>query len=440
MKRIEAAAPLQPQDETYDAIIIGAGPAGATAAIRLAAAGWSVAIVEKRAFPRRKVCGECVAATNLPLLDAMGVGEAFREMAGPPLNRVGLFVGSHALVAPLPPLPAEHTRWGRALGREHLDTLLLDRAREVGATVWQPWTVREHCKVEGLHCCTLGRPGTADQHRLKAAVLIRAHGSWEPEPRNETEPARPPPIMRRRARPLEGDLLAFKGSYRGAAIEPGLLPVLTFPGGYGGMVLGDHGVTTLAFCIRRRALAALREQSSADQAALAALEHVARSCAGVRRALAGAQQVGRWLAVGPLQTGIRQPWRPDQSFAIGNAAGEAHPILGEGISMAMQSAWLLCDALIAERQRPDCAPKIAADWAAVGTDYADRWRAQFAQRIRFAAVCAHLAMRPGSAGPLLALLQRWPTLLTHGARMAGKVRPLAIAAPAAIPHTNGVYG
>ncbi|MEO8808750.1 MAG: FAD-dependent oxidoreductase, partial [Rhodanobacter sp.] len=49
----------------YDAIIVGAGPAGSTAAILLAKAGWSVALVEKHAYPRRKVCGECIAATNL---------------------------------------------------------------------------------------------------------------------------------------------------------------------------------------------------------------------------------------------------------------------------------------------------------------------------------------------------------------------------------------
>ena len=41
----------------FDAIIIGAGVAGSTAAILLARAGWSVALVEKQHFPRRKVCG-----------------------------------------------------------------------------------------------------------------------------------------------------------------------------------------------------------------------------------------------------------------------------------------------------------------------------------------------------------------------------------------------
>ena len=45
--------------------IVGAGPAGSAAAILLARAGWSVALVERQRFPRRKVCGECIAASNL---------------------------------------------------------------------------------------------------------------------------------------------------------------------------------------------------------------------------------------------------------------------------------------------------------------------------------------------------------------------------------------
>ena len=50
----------------FDAVIVGAGPAGSTAAILLARAGWRVALVERQTFPRRKVCGECIAASNLP--------------------------------------------------------------------------------------------------------------------------------------------------------------------------------------------------------------------------------------------------------------------------------------------------------------------------------------------------------------------------------------
>ena len=65
---------------SFDAIVIGGGPAGSTAALLLARAGWSVALVERMAFPRRKVCGEFLSATNLPLLAELGVAAAFTEL------------------------------------------------------------------------------------------------------------------------------------------------------------------------------------------------------------------------------------------------------------------------------------------------------------------------------------------------------------------------
>lgn len=406
----------------FDAIIIGAGPAGSTAAIRLAAAGWSVAIVEKREFPRRKVCGECIAASNLPLLHALGIGEEFDALAGPELQRVGLLVGSRSIVAPLPPMADTRHRWGRALGREHLDTLLLARAAAVGVNVFQPWSVKQHDVDGELQHCTLARAGEDDIH-LQAPVLIHAHGSWEPVPRDGQHPAsaRKPPHR-------DGDLLAFKSTWRHAQIEPGLLPVLAFPGGYGGMVLGDHGLTTLAFCIRRDALARSRASHAGSSAAEAAFAHVRSACGGVGETLDGAELAGTWLAVGPLQPGIREPVPGTGQFAIGNAAGEAHPILGEGMSMAIQSGWLLSDQLIAHRVRMPSLRGQQTDWSLLGSAYTRAWRMNFAPRLRFAAVCAHLAMRPQAAAPLLPLLQRWPGLLTRGARIAGKVRQSAVPA------------
>ncbi len=393
----------------YDAIIVGGGPAGSTAAILLAQAGWSVALIEKQTFPRRKVCGECIAATNLPLLHALGIGAAFDAMAGPEIREVGLFAGAARLSAALPEFSSAHP-WGRALGREHLDTLLIARAAEVGATILQPYTVKHIVRDGALHVChAMDADNTATL--LRSPVLIAAHGSWEPDPSLETN-----------HRTQRGsDLFAFKANFRNAQLAPGLLPVLAFPGGYGGIVLGDHGRTTLAFCIRRDALRESRVRHPARKAALAALAHVEANCAGVRDVLHGAELEAPWLSIGPIRPGIRAPSRGDGSFAIGNVAGEAHPILGEGMSMAIQSAWLLCEQLIArgDELRGD---KSSAAIAETGRDYAEDWKRAFAPRIRLAAVFAHLAMRPGISRPLLPLLQRWPSLLTTGARLGSKVR------------------
>src|SRR5262245_23043750 len=126
--------PMAIDDELrYDAIVVGGGPAGATAGIALARAGWRVAVVERKAFPRSKVCGEFISATSWPLLDALGVSDALAKEAGPDVRRVGLFAGAAMLSAPMP-RPRDAMRpWGRALSRERLDSILLARAAGAGA-------------------------------------------------------------------------------------------------------------------------------------------------------------------------------------------------------------------------------------------------------------------------------------------------------------------
>ncbi len=121
----------------FDAIVIGAGPAGSATAIRMARAGRRVALVERAAFPRRKVCGEFMSATNLGLLDEIGIGSVWRAAAGPEIRRIGLFARERLVTAAMP--PSVSGGYGRALGRDRLDLLLSACARDAGATLFQPW-------------------------------------------------------------------------------------------------------------------------------------------------------------------------------------------------------------------------------------------------------------------------------------------------------------
>lgn len=394
----------------FDAIVLGAGPAGSCAAILLAQAGWSVALVEKQAFPRRKVCGECIAAGNLALLEALGVGAAFAAEAGPPLSRVALWEGQRAIEADLPPLPPPAPPWGRAFARERLDTLLVERARALGATMLQPWLAGAVTGKPGAFTCQVRCVESGAGASLVAPVLIDARGSWGL--------AAGPKRARRGA-----DLLAFKANFRDTSLEPGLLPVLALEGGYGGMVVAGQGVATLACCIRRDRLEACRKAAPGVAAGEAVEAWLTARCAGVGRALAGARRAGGWLAAGPIAPGIRQPRRGGATFLVGNAAGEAHPLIGEGIGMALQSSWLLCR-LLAPHRAALAAGDAPALQAGLASAYALSWHRQFAPRIRLAALLAQMAMRPGLASPLWPLLRQAPHLLTQAARRSGKASPV----------------
>ncbi|MDQ6628730.1 MAG: FAD-dependent oxidoreductase [Pseudomonadota bacterium] len=397
----------------FDAVVVGAGPAGSSTAILLARAGWSVALVERQRFPRRKVCGECIAASNLPLLDALGIGTAFDRLAGAELRRVALMHGRGTVIADLPAANSLQHGYGRALGREHLDTLLATEAGAAGATLMQPWSLQT---IEGgpgrfrVRIDPVEDDGAAVW--LDAALVVAAHGSWQPLPSERA--------MRRATR-KPSDLFAFKANFRDAAIAADLLPVLAFAGGYGGMVVADDGLATLACCIREDRLGRSRDAEPGQSAGDVVEAILRRECTGVADALAGARREGPWLATGPIRPGLRLA-AGDAVFRVGNAAGEAHPIVGEGISMALQSAFVLASLLGTPRHALIDAATAGPAQRALRSRYERLWRRHFVGRLRLAAAFANAAMRPKLIGALWPMLERWPALLSFGARVCGKTR------------------
>jgi flavin-dependent dehydrogenase len=388
---------------SHDAIIVGAGPAGSTTAIQLARMGWSVALVERTAFPRRKVCGEFISATSAPVIDDLGIGDEWRGLAGPEVTRLALFSGSRIVEARMP-ADGGHG-FGRALGRDVLDGLLLVRAGQVGVEILQPWravAIEREGNSNAVQV-TFGKT----ERTLRAPVVVAAHGSWEPGPL--------PSQLEKVNRPK--DFLGFKAHFREATLSPDVMPLLAFPGGYGGIVWADDGRLSLSCCIRRDHLEDLRRHAGLASAATVLHRHLVESSRGVRQTIGQAKLEGVWLAAGPIRPGIRAGYA-DDVFRVGNASGESHPIIAEGISMAMQSGWLLA------RELAGVDARNLSGRARAGALYETAWRRQFGGRIRAADIFSRIALWPRAADVMGGLVAGVPSILTVGAGLSGKTKML----------------
>jgi flavin-dependent dehydrogenase len=180
------------------------------------------------------------------------------------------------------------------------------------------------------------------------------------------------------------------------------MPLLAFPGGYGGLVHSDGGLTSLSFCIHRAALDAARRRHGGT-AGEAALAHIRATTQVVAQALDGAAMAGAILATGPILPGVR-PRQRGNVFYVGNSAGEAHPIVAEGISMAIQAGGLLAGLLLEGRE----------------DDYPRTWARHFAPRIHAAALFARLAMNPVGRAAARKAIAAAPGILDWGAQLSGK--------------------
>jgi menaquinone-9 beta-reductase len=117
----------------YDVVIIGAGPAGSSAAFFLTRAGLKVLLLDKADFPRDKTCGDGLTPRALPILSEMGLlgqitGQGWR------LDELAITAPSGQSVAlSIPDLPYAPS-YAAVLPRLTLDNLIRERALQSGVT------------------------------------------------------------------------------------------------------------------------------------------------------------------------------------------------------------------------------------------------------------------------------------------------------------------
>lgn len=336
--------------------IVGAGPAGSSAATFLAQQGARVTLLERGRFPRDKICGDGCSPRTLWMLERLGLGELSSSAEASPVDSVHVISpGGVVWNANIP--PRFFSGKASVISRQVLDERLVQRAVQAGAEL------REGVRVEGLERdgagITLRLRGDAS---LRADLVLGCDGS--------------PSVVRRALGapdfPKRESAFAVRAYYEGVRLsrphslafyfEKDMLPA------YGWIFPLSGGRANVGIGIRADKLASGGAKLP---------ELMERFCASPRVAaeLAGARRVGPVKGHHLPFGSFAQHTTFDRALLLGDAAGFINPLTGEGIEFALESGAFAAEA-VAEALA-------SGDLSGVGlSGYARRWQTRFRTAFR----------------------------------------------------------
>jgi len=296
----------------WDTIIVGAGLAGSIAARGLAQRGRSVLLIERSTFPRDKVCGACLNGDALAGLEAVGLGDALRQLGGHTLDRYELRTRRRTLTIPLPA--------GMSVSRRALDAMLARAAIDAGAAFLSPVNVKvapAESAAEEL------RTVIAMESRilLRAKTVIVASGLSSQKvidgPASES-------VSKEDSRIGLGlQTRCFPEAY-----AVGTIYMAVAPGGYVGLSRTEGDVLNLAAAVDRNFL----RGRSPEQACREILATAGLPCDdsmfndSVSRSFRGTTSLTR----------KRPQTASHRLFFVGDASGYVEPFTGEGMAWAVR--------------------------------------------------------------------------------------------------------
>lgn len=371
----------------YDVAVIGAGPGGSAAAYYLARQGLNVALIDKAHFPRDKTCGDALTPGALDILGDMGLLDTLLKI-GYCTERVHI-VSPHGrlLKSPLTG-DGQSSNYLLIVPRLQLDDLIRQAAVDVGAA-FEPSLNVTNIVQEASGVQISGERG-GQSSALHARFVIVATGA------NATLLVRMGILKR-----APHMMLAARAYYENIATPEGEIQ-MHFDGvplpGYGWVFptsaqtanigVGLCSVGMAAWWVRGKAIPAFRHFVSSPI---------------LHDLLKGAEQVGS-LKGYPLRVDfLSAPTYGERALLIGEAAGLANPLTGEGIGYALESGRLAAEHLARMFTAGDFSQGQLAT-------YDSLLRGHFGKLFRFCNWTRDLLVNPLLMESVVRLAERYPAL------------------------------
>ncbi len=162
----------------YDAIVVGAGPAGTCTAIHAARQGVQVLLLDQSTFPREKMCGDALSSLAVAELNSLGILPRLLEIPHTPVQKITYYSpDGSSVTVPILKMDDAVPATGIICRRVLLDNLLMEVAAEEGVEIVDWCRVTGILTKNGQACGIEGERGGGRKVSWTAKVVVGADGN-----------------------------------------------------------------------------------------------------------------------------------------------------------------------------------------------------------------------------------------------------------------------